>query len=524
MTNTNRKKLIIVEMNEVPFRILDAYVKRHPRSHIAALMSKSRQFDAICEDQTELDPWISWASLHRGVNDQTHGVLHLGQSVRAINARFPPIWELLSKNGIRCGIMGSLHSSERPPNLDAYDFYIPDFFSSDSFAHPADMEAFQRFNLAMTRGSTRNVARGLPIAESTQFLRHYVTSGMSASTVRATLSELTGEIRKPHLKCRRRSIQPLISFDYFESLLCRHQPDFATFYTNHVAAAMHRYWEAAFPDDVPDGAMPQEWRRKYAGEIDYAMGVLDSIVGRLLKLSHRYGYVLALCGSLGQAAVHTQTASGFVSLIDLHKFMSQLGLSPSEWHARSAMAPCVSVEVADEKAEHLEKMLMQIGHAESLMLPSDRELKPLSFARSGNSFHIYVYFHDFTGETLARIGDRQLSFEDLGWGWIKHEDDVECSARHTPFGALVTYDPNVSRHSRKRDTVTILDIAPSVLGFFGIEPPSYMNPINKGLIDLSAGLERSFEYQGGGTELPVVLQSPDRLHEVSREKETAEAV
>eukprot|EP00456_Euglypha_rotunda_P066373 TRINITY_DN5714_c0_g1_i2.p1 TRINITY_DN5714_c0_g1~~TRINITY_DN5714_c0_g1_i2.p1 ORF type:complete len:154 (+),score=30.59 TRINITY_DN5714_c0_g1_i2:63-464(+) len=114
---------------------------------------------------------------------------------------------------------------------------------------------------------------------------------------------------------------------------------------------MHRYWEAAFPEDVPDGAMPQEWRRKYAGEIDYAMSVLDSIVGRLLKLSNRYGYVLAFCGSLGQAAVHTQTAKGFVSVVDLNKFMNQMGLSPSEWHARPAMAPCVSVEVSDEKAE-----------------------------------------------------------------------------------------------------------------------------------------------------------------------------
>ena len=37
-----------------------------------------------------------------------------------------------------------------------------------------------------------------------------------------------------------------ILFDAFMSSLIREKPDFCTFFTNHVASSMHRFWEASF--------------------------------------------------------------------------------------------------------------------------------------------------------------------------------------------------------------------------------------------------------------------------------------
>ena len=68
------KKIILFEMNEVPFRIIDEFVKLHPASQIADILARSKQLDTVCEDQIELDPWISWSTLHRGVIDQDHRV------------------------------------------------------------------------------------------------------------------------------------------------------------------------------------------------------------------------------------------------------------------------------------------------------------------------------------------------------------------------------------------------------------------------------------------------------------------
>jgi hypothetical protein len=100
---TSPRKLILLEMNEVPFRVLDDFAARHPGSAVAQVMAKSAQFNTVCEDQLELDPWISWPTLHRGVIDEQHGIRHLGQSLERADARYPPIWELLARGGRSAG-------------------------------------------------------------------------------------------------------------------------------------------------------------------------------------------------------------------------------------------------------------------------------------------------------------------------------------------------------------------------------------------------------------------------------------
>jgi hypothetical protein len=156
MQSLNRK-VILFEMNEVPYRIIDDFVSRRPESNLAKLMVRSRQFDTVCEDQVELDPWISWPTLHRGVIDEQHRIRHLGQSLDWANFHYPPIWELLAHAGRCVGVFGSLHTSQVPAPLKNYAFYLPDFFADNNFAHPSQLRAFQQFNLLMTRLSARNI-------------------------------------------------------------------------------------------------------------------------------------------------------------------------------------------------------------------------------------------------------------------------------------------------------------------------------------------------------------------------------
>ena len=75
------RKVIMFETNEIPFRVFDDYAQKRPDSHLAKLMAASKQMSTVCEDQIELDPWISWPTLHRGVIDEQHQIVHLGQSL-----------------------------------------------------------------------------------------------------------------------------------------------------------------------------------------------------------------------------------------------------------------------------------------------------------------------------------------------------------------------------------------------------------------------------------------------------------
>lgn len=498
------RKIILFEINEIPYRVFDHYAARHPRSHVAALMASAKQLETVCEDQVELDPWISWPTLHRGVIDEQHRILHLGQSLDYANRNFPPIWELLARAGKKIGVMGSLHSSTQPADMSNYAFYVPDFFAHEAFAYPRELTAFQKFNLAMTRQSARNVDRKIPLREARDFLSHYLGHGMSAATVRAAVSELTGELLKPHLRCRRRAIQPLITLDLFLHLMGAARPDFATLHTNHVAAAMHRYWAAAFPTDV-DNAMPEEWQTKYGREIDYSMGVLDAMLGRLKAFCDRdTSYMLLCASSMGQAAIKSRVTKSFITLTNVKRFMTSLGLTEQQWSQRFAMVPCVSVVVEGSNADRFEGQLRQLQVAGKGFIKGEREVAPMSYDRKENTFQLFVYSESFTKDAPCSLRQETISLDVLGFGSHVHQDDVACSARHIPQGALMVYDPLGRAVDADRSQISTLDVAPAILELFGVDVPEYMHSPDPDILDVgTAGVAVSVNFTGGGVEKTV---------------------
>ncbi|MEZ5411916.1 MAG: hypothetical protein R2761_28030 [Acidimicrobiales bacterium] len=327
----NAQKMLLFEVNEVPFPVLDHYVARHPSSTLAQVMNQGRQFETVCEDQIELDPWISWPTLHRGVRDVEHRILHLSQDLTAANVSFPPIWDLLGRAGVTYGVFGSLHSElvGAPPPCCA--FHVPDVFVPDPHAHPDHLRWFQSFNLAMTRKSGRNVDRSIAFGELGRFALQYLARYRRARTMAMAVRVLAAEQVRHHLACRRRSVQPLVAYDVFEKELLRHQPAFATFHTNHVAAALHRYWAAAYPEDIERNQMPEDWRRRYGGEVDFALARLDEIFARMLAGPARQGYKIVFVTSLGQAGVASKPSPGFRTIVDLAAFMRGLRFEPGSW-------------------------------------------------------------------------------------------------------------------------------------------------------------------------------------------------
>jgi hypothetical protein len=61
--------------------------------------------------------------------------------------------------------------------------------------------------------------------------------------------------------------------------------DFATFFTNHFASSMHRYWAAAFPTDYNEFKYTAEWIDTYRGGIAWTMNKADHLFGRLVRLA-----------------------------------------------------------------------------------------------------------------------------------------------------------------------------------------------------------------------------------------------
>jgi hypothetical protein len=460
------KKIILFELNEVPWRVIDDFVQDHPRSCLARLLPTMRTFRTYAED-TALSPWITWPTLHRGVSDEQHTVSDFGQDLAEINAAYPSVWEILVRNGVSTGVCGSLHSYPLPPNAAAYAFFIPDVFAAGSECFPPAIETFQAFNLEMSRGSARNVSSSVPWRKAWRVLAGAPGLGLRPSTLLDVGRQLAHERRQRWVRVRRRTFQVVLAFDIFMKQLQATQPAFSTFFTNHVASTMHRYWAARYPDDYEQFAYGREWVDTYRHEIAWTMSRFDAMLARLADFVERHpDYALWIATSMGQAATAASEVQTQVYLTDVARFMRRLGFGAADWTVRPAMLPRVIIALQNGRAGEFEAKLqtIQIG---------DRG--PLPFKRlDAGVFRIHPGALQNVRDEFCRLAERRVPFAELGFANVPIEDSAGQSAYHVPHGALMIHAARQPAADQTRTEISTLDVAPMILASFGIAAPPYM--------------------------------------------------
>jgi hypothetical protein len=264
----------------------------------------------------------------------------------------------------------------------------------------------------------------------------------------------------------------VLAFDIFMKQLGRTRPAFSTFFTNHVASSMHRYWAAAFPGDYDEFHVTDEWVRTYRNEIDFTMCAFDRFLGRLVRFVERNrDYRLMIASSMGQAATVARHFETQLYITDLPKFMAALGVGQSNWSRRPAMAPDTCVVVAEDHAAAFQAALddLRIDAKGVHYMP-----------------HEHGFFHIRLGQAdaAARIRDvvlhgKHRPISDLGLAHVRIDDRAGCTAYHVPHGTLLVYDPRTAseaplRQSPPRVRLSTLDVAPLILGHFDVRRPEYM--------------------------------------------------
>ena len=463
------RKIIFFELNEVPFRIIDYYIQKYPNSALAQKLPQCYQYETHAVDSV-LSPWITWATLHRGVAATDHGIYHFNQSLTKINHQFPPIWQILSSNGIKTGVFGSLHSHPLPEKLDNYTFYLPDSFATNSQCFGENLSIFQEFNLSMARNSSRNVSTKVPIEATLKLLAHLPKLGLRVPTLIDTANQLLTEQLKPYRKNRRRTYQAVLAFDVFLKQLKATQPDFATFFTNHVASSMHRYWAALFPQDYQNFGYNSEWVSRYNGEIDFAMSKFEQFFTQLVRFVDNHPeYTLWIASSMGQSPTTAWMVKTQLNLTHPEKFMSALGIPNDAWYQTPAMFPEFGIVVKEQWVEEFRNQLSQFSI----------EGRLIKFAQKESGL-----FAVFFGQvnlpqkkvTNALLKERSLPLEQLGLENILIEDETNTNAYHVKEGSLLIYDSQDTKPKVIRRKISCLEIAPMILQNFSVHIPKYMIP------------------------------------------------
>jgi hypothetical protein len=266
--------------------------------------------------------------------------------------------------------------------------------------------------------------------------------------------------------------------DLFVSQLAKTKPDFATFYTNHVAAAMHRYWAATFPADY-ERPMDSHWIDTYSEEILFAMDKLDVMIEQFVRfVDANPEYVLMLGGSMGQAAVPAEETHEFLTIVDPDRFMSWIDIPRDKWSVRPAMVPCICIAVDPAYRatmnERIQKMQIDGHH----MVHNKRPTAPLSFnEQQPGFFQTFIQFDNYQGDRHLVVDGMKHPFPDVGMGMMAHEDGINCTAQHVPQGALYIYRSKrlapVSKPT-ERQRLSTIDVVPSIMKHFGIRPFDYM--------------------------------------------------
>lgn len=459
MTKQKHPRIISYELNEVPWRIIDFYVHLKPDSVLAGILAKSQTFTTRTYDTGELHPWTTWPTFHRGVYNNQHDIRFLNQEILT---EYPPVWEILSAHKYHVGVFGSLQSY--PTQVKGYDFYIPDTFARSARTHPTTYTHFQAFNLAQTQRDGA-VARDIQVRPNTfgQIFKMLMT-GLRFSTFLKLCFHVVKEKLNPNHKTYRSILQSPAAFDFFQKALSQSRPDFCTFFTNHVAGMMHRYWKQLFPEDFGLSFEKLSSRDQFLSEnILRAMDITDAQLGALKTYAETYGYTLMISSSMGQDALDRGDYIGESRIQDLSQFCKAIGYM-GKISQNLAMQP--DFATAFESAEELKDFKERVSK-----LQDERGEKVVSFKESGLTLNLSLGITKKCAEDKAYFqkDGGQLTLDDLGIELLMRD---QGTAYHIPEGVLLLYSPHKTGKDN-RSEIESASVFPSVLEAYNIDLPDY---------------------------------------------------
>ncbi len=234
--NKSVKQLILLELNEINFDIVQKYVAADPaRFPSLKKLLAGAQIRTSCEKQYEkLEPWIQWVSVHTSKTYAEHGVFRLGDIV---TSAIPQIFEQLEQAGYKVGAISAMNAANR---LKQPAYFIPDPWTQTS----ADSSWWsQSLSQAVSQVVNDNAKARVSAKSALQVVLGLLRFARVAH-YQKYLSLAVASIGKPWLKAL---VLDLLLHDVHWTLLNVKKPNFSTLFLNSGAHIQHHYFFNAEP-------------------------------------------------------------------------------------------------------------------------------------------------------------------------------------------------------------------------------------------------------------------------------------
>ncbi len=454
-------QVLLYELNEVPWEIVDLYRQQRPMSALAALLPRATSLTTISEERpVDLQPWRSWPTLHRSLWTRDHNSWDLGQDPETF--RGVDLWTVAARAGRHVGVFGALQSW--PPQRFAGGFHVPDTFARTPATHPPSLQRFQAFNLAMTAENRFAAGTSLPIRQLPIVGADMLRQGLTPMSAFRLGRHLLAERLDPSQVSKRAVMQVVPGFDIFWRLHRRHAPDLSIFFTNHVASMLHRYWADALP---LAGAPPGPGQQSILAALD----IFDRQLRRMLRWQlEARDRVLVIASSIGQERVEKlEMGSSFV-VQDAARLAATLGVADAVVGVGMYPAQSLTLTSAEAAVRALE-MLRGVEHPAGPMFRQ--------FRQNGRSVSFEVdYLSDaaalppsatFVGADSTRV---EVALADLGIE-VRTRPSGGNTGEHTTRGILICAGKGIAADDSRRE-VSVLDVAPSLLALLEVAPDASM--------------------------------------------------
>ena len=418
-------KIIILELNEVSPEIFNKFIGLSLKGKYKSDFYKTRTFD-----EGQLSPWITWATVHRGVTNTFHGINDINQYSDFADKTYPTIFQNCLDKGLSVGLVNTMHSGIlADQENEKYKFLIPEAFASNSYCVPKSLIDFQKFNLAMSKASARVVSKKIPKDLNLfKAIISYMRNTKRLRALRVVLRQFFLEILYPFTKVRRRTIQSDLIFDLFVSLQKSESPDLSVFFTNHVASSMHRFWEASFPEEYKKRVASEKWILKFKNEIPLAMETARNYINVLKNIvDHSKETQLWVMSSMGQEKVENYIPQDFFwDIADMNLYISSCLNKKVNVKVLPQMIPIYSFSAKKHLIEDFSKFLI-----------NTRNIKLRAKTESTLAFSI-------NNQKNFLLKGKEYIYPK---GMIKKNIDEKTSsaAYHSPEGFLLRYGPNLSK-------------------------------------------------------------------------------
>lgn len=308
----NKKKLILLQLNEINFDIVSKYIDLYPKKFkgFVKLINGTNAITTAEKEYHNLEPWIQWASVHTGKDYNEHKIFRLGDIVKT-NER--QIFEIIEDHGYLVGAISPMNAENKLKN-PAY--FIPDPWTITK----SDESSWSKLLSAAISQVVNDNSKAKLTFKSASILIIGLLRFAKFKHYHIYISYIFRSFKAPW---RKALALDLFLYDLHSSFFRKKSPNFSTLFLNAGAHIQHHYFFNAKPIINDANLRNPDWYIENNKDPFMEMLlVYDSVLRDIQSLENTEVIV-----ATGLSQVPYDKVKYYYRLKDHKRFISKLGIS-----------------------------------------------------------------------------------------------------------------------------------------------------------------------------------------------------